>query len=90
MKMDELPDWIDLAVKTEIETIEILKQVKPDHKLYTNVEYYAAAIMKTLSLDESLFTAIFSSSRIVGWCAHAIEQQDNNTLFRPNAMYIGN
>jgi citrate synthase len=90
MKMDELPDWIDLAVKTEIETIKILKQVKPDHKLYTNVEYYAAAIMKTLNLDESLFTAIFSSSRIVGWCAHAIEQLNNNTLFRPNAMYIGN
>ncbi|WP_042145513.1 citrate/2-methylcitrate synthase [Paucisalibacillus sp. EB02] len=90
IKMDDLPDWIDLALKTELETIKILKELKPDHKLYTNVEYYAAAIMKTLDIDESLFTAIFSSSRIVGWCAHAMEQLNNNTIFRPNAMYIGN
>ncbi|WP_026906493.1 citrate/2-methylcitrate synthase [Paucisalibacillus globulus] len=89
MKMDKLPDWIELALQTELETIQILNEVKPDQKIYTNVEYYAAAIMKTLDLDEALFTAIFSSSRIVGWCAHAIEQLNNNTIFRPNAIYIG-
>ncbi|WP_010095605.1 citrate/2-methylcitrate synthase, partial [Ornithinibacillus scapharcae] len=89
MKLDDLPEWITLALKTEKETINILNQAKPDRKLYTNVEYYAAAIMKTLDIDASLFTAIFSSARIVGWCAHAIEQSQNNTIFRPNAMYIG-
>lgn len=89
IKLDNLPDWISLALKTEHETIKILNQEKPNRKLYTNVEYYAAAIMKTLDIDANLFTAIFSSARIVGWCAHAIEQSQNNTIFRPDAVYIG-
>ena len=89
MQMDDLPEWITLALETEKETIKILQQSKPDKKLYTNVEYYAAAIMKTINIDPDLFTPIFSSSRIVGWCAHAIEQLDNNTIFRPNAIYVG-
>lgn len=88
--LDDLPEWIELAVQTEKETIKLLKVHKPNHKLYTNVEYYAAAIMKSLELDTDLFTAIFSSSRIVGWCAHAIEQKNNNTIFRPSAKFIGN
>lgn len=90
LQINDLPAWINLALKTEEEAIKILKQYKPDHKLYTNVEYYAAAIMKSLNIDSTLFTAIFSSSRIVGWCAHAIEQAKHNTIFRPSAKYIGN
>ncbi|MFD2045802.1 citrate/2-methylcitrate synthase [Ornithinibacillus salinisoli] len=89
LKLDDVPKWIELAMETEQETIKILQQHKPNQQLYTNVEYYAAAIMKTLELDPELFTAIFSSSRIVGWCAHAIEQLDNNILYRPDVKYIG-
>jgi len=84
----ETPDWIDLAIETEKIAIKILNKRKPDQKIYTNVEYYAAAIMKSLELDTELFTAIFSSSRIVGWCAHAMEQLNNNVIFRPNAVYV--
>ncbi|GGB60674.1 citrate synthase 1 [Lentibacillus populi] len=89
LELDELPDWVDLALETEKETINILKEYKPDQRLYTNVEYYAAAIMKSLDIDPALFTAIFSASRIVGWCTHAMEQASNNTIFRPGAKYIG-
>ncbi|MGP4107125.1 citrate/2-methylcitrate synthase [Virgibacillus sp. L01] len=89
LDLTEIPNWIDLALKTEQETIRILNTYKPNQKLYTNVEYYAAAIMKSLELDSSLFTAIFSSSRVVGWCAHATEQINNNTIFRPAAKYVG-
>ncbi|HLS10015.1 citrate/2-methylcitrate synthase [Lentibacillus sp.] len=88
LELDNLPDWMNLALKTEKETISILKQYKSKQKLYTNVEYYAAVIMKSLGIDAELFTPIFSSSRIVGWCAHAIEQADHNTIFRPKAEYI--
>ncbi|WP_099158285.1 citrate/2-methylcitrate synthase [Virgibacillus ndiopensis] len=88
IELDDLPEWIKLALRTEKETIKILNNYKPNQKLYTNVEYYAAAIMKSLNIDPELFTAIFSSSRIVGWCAHAIEQLNNNTIFRPTAKYI--
>ncbi|ASN05573.1 citrate/2-methylcitrate synthase [Virgibacillus necropolis] len=87
--LENRPEWIELALQTEIATIDMLKKYKPNQQLYTNVEYYAAAIMKSLEIDPNLFTAIFSSSRIVGWCAHAIEQESNNTIFRPAAKYIG-
>ncbi|WP_430785677.1 citrate/2-methylcitrate synthase [Virgibacillus flavescens] len=90
MSLESKPDWIELALKTEKETIRILSKYKPNQKLYTNVEYYAAAIMKSLDIDSELFTPIFSSSRIVGWCAHAIEQKNNNVIFRPAAKYTGN
>lgn len=90
LELVDLPDWMNLALKTEKEAISILKQYKPNQKLYTNVEYYAAAIMKSLGIDPELFTAIFSSSRVVGWCAHSIEQANHNTIFRPKAVYIGN
>jgi citrate synthase len=89
LEMDNLPDWISLALETETQTIKILQELKPGKEIYTNVEYYAAAIMKSINIDEKVFTAIFSSSRIVGWCAHAIEQLNNNTIFRPNAIYTG-
>lgn len=89
LELADIPDWIDLALKTEQETIRILNTYKPNQKLYTNVEYYAAAIMKSLELDSTLFTAIFSSSRVVGWCTHATEQANNNTIFRPAARYVG-
>lgn len=90
MSLESKPDWIELALETEKETIRILNKYKPNQRLYTNVEYYAAAIMKSLDIDSELFTPIFSSSRIVGWCAHAIEQKDNNIIFRPAAKYTGN
>ncbi|WP_404452774.1 citrate synthase/methylcitrate synthase [Virgibacillus necropolis] len=90
LKLKNIPEWIELALETEIQTINILKEYKPNQKLYTNVEYYAAAIMKSLNIDPELFTAIFSSSRVVGWSAHVIEQTKNNTIFRPAAKYIGN
>ncbi|MFD1018337.1 citrate/2-methylcitrate synthase [Thalassobacillus hwangdonensis] len=83
------PEWIQLALKTEQETIELLKKHKPGRDLYANVEYYAAAVMKALEIEPELFTAIFSSSRVVGWCAHSKEQSENNVIFRPKAKYIG-
>ena len=29
------------------------------------------------------------SSRIAGWCAHALEQYAHNRLIRPRALYTG-
>jgi citrate synthase len=32
---------------------------------------------------------LFVLSRVSGWCAHVIEQLDNNRLIRPRARYTG-
>lgn len=78
---------LDLALHVEAEAIRLLEIYKPGRKLYTNVEFYAAAVMKAIDFDDELFTPTFSASRMVGWCAHVLEQAENNMIFRPSAKY---
>ncbi|MFE8697220.1 citrate synthase/methylcitrate synthase [Cytobacillus sp. FJAT-53684] len=81
--------WLDLSMKVEKLGVQILEEVKPGRSLYTNVEFYAAAIMKAVQMEKELFTPTFTASRIVGWSAHILEQAENNVIFRPQSKYIG-
>lgn len=81
--------WLDLAVAAEKEIIRLLNDRKPGRALYTNVEFYAAAIMRSIDMPPALFTPTFSMARIVGWTAHILEQQRDNAIFRPQSEYIG-
>ena len=36
-----------------------------------------------------LFTATFATARVVGWCAHVLEQATERKIIRPGAHYIG-
>ena len=92
MKLQELvgeDKWLDLAMEVEEAAIRVLEELKPGRSLYTNVEFYAAAIMKAIDMDTALFTPTFTASRMVGWTAHILEQAENNTIFRPQSKYIG-
>ncbi|WP_084243391.1 citrate synthase/methylcitrate synthase [Planomicrobium okeanokoites] len=82
--------WLDLAVVAEKRIIQLLNEQKPGRALYTNVEFYAAAIMRSIDMPPALFTPTFSIARIVGWTAHTIEQQQDNVIFRPQSIYVGN
>lgn len=82
--------WLDLATAAEDRIIKLLNERKPGRALYTNVEFYAAAIMRSIAMPTQLFTPTFSIARIVGWTAHALEQQQHNVMFRPQSEYIGN
>lgn len=91
-KLSELvgeDEWLDLALEVETKAVDLLKEYKPGRSLYTNVEFYAAAIMKSIQLDPSLFTPTFTASRMVGWTAHILEQADDNTIYRPQSVYTG-
>ncbi|MED1204644.1 citrate synthase/methylcitrate synthase [Heyndrickxia acidicola] len=81
--------WLALALHVEETGNRLLEEYKPGRKLYTNVEFYAAAVMRTINMDDELFTPTFTASRIVGWAAHVLEQADHNVLFRPESEYIG-
>jgi citrate synthase len=81
--------WLDLAMSVEDTAVKLLAEHKPGRSLYTNVEFYAAAIMKAINMDTELFTPTFTASRMVGWTAHVIEQAENNTIYRPQSKYIG-
>ncbi|MGW9019135.1 citrate synthase/methylcitrate synthase [Priestia megaterium] len=81
--------WLNLANYVEEKAIQLLKEYKPGRELYTNVEFYAAAVMRAIDMSPNLFTPTFTVSRMVGWTAHVIEQSKDNTIFRPEAKYVG-
>lgn len=54
-----------------------------------NLDFYTAVAYLLLEIPIDLFTPLFVVSRVTGWCAHIIEQQDHNRLIRPRARYIG-
>lgn len=54
-----------------------------------NVDYYAATTYTYLGIPADLGTSIFAVGRIAGWCAHIIEQHDDNRLIRPESQYTG-
>ena len=81
--------WFSLAERVETTALALLKEYKPQRPLYTNIEYYAAAVMRALQIPKELYTATFTASRIVGWCAHILEQEAHNRLIRPQSTYDG-
>jgi citrate synthase len=81
--------WFDLASHVEAVAIRLLEEYKPGRKLYTNVEFFAAAVMRALEMPSELFTPTFTASRIVGWTAHLLEQAPINRIFRPQSVYVG-
>ncbi len=65
------------------------KKMAREKKLYPNLDLYSAVIYMLMGIPIELYTPIFVCSRIAGWCAHIIEQQDNNRLIRPRSIYTG-
>lgn len=57
--------------------------------LAANLDFYAALYMHLLGIDEKYYLSIFAISRVFGWVAHYLEQQENNKLIRPLALYTG-
>lgn len=58
-------------------------------RLVPNVDLYAPVVLEGCGVPRSLFTATFAAARIVGWCAHAIEQASESKILRPAAHYVG-
>jgi citrate synthase len=67
----------------------LLRERRPDHPLYANVEFYASIVLDAVGLPRALFTPTFAVSRVIGWTAHVVEQTRNNAILRPSARYVG-
>jgi 2-methylcitrate synthase len=75
-------DWVPICEKLEA-------TMDREKHLCANVDLYAAPVFTMLGFDSALNTPIFAASRVAGWCAHVVEQQDNNRLIRPRSLYTG-
>ncbi len=83
------PEFFALAQAVEETGLRLLHERKPEERLYTNVEFYSAAILHAVGLPKDLFTATFAVARMSGWTAHILEQVSNNRIIRPDAEYVG-
>lgn len=88
LRLSASDPWLELAVHVEEVAIRLLEEYKPGKKLYTNVEFYAAAVMNAIEFEEELFTPTFAVTRTVGWSAHIIEAAQGRLIY-PDAAYIG-
>lgn len=80
---------VDMAEATERRVVELLDELKPGRRLRTNVEFYAGVVMEQCGVPREMFTPTFASSRVIGWCAHVLEQAADDKIIRPSAAYVG-
>ncbi|HWF62269.1 MAG TPA: citrate/2-methylcitrate synthase [Nitrospira sp.] len=74
--------WYEIATTVD----HVMEQEKG---LHPNLDFYTAVAYLLMGIPRVLYTPLFVCSRIAGWCAHVIEQQDHNRLMRPRALYTG-
>jgi citrate synthase len=79
----------DLARGVESVALRLLRERKPDRRIDTNVEFYTALLLYGLGLPIELFTPTFAVGRVLGWCAHCLEQLRDGRLIRPQSEYVG-
>jgi len=58
-------------------------------RLVPNLDLHAAVVLEGCGVPREWFTATFATARVVGWCAHALEQATSDKILRPAARYIG-
>lgn len=63
--------------------------VQGDKGLLPNVDFYSATVYYSMGIPIDLYTPIFAVSRISGWCAHILEQWENNRIYRPRGHWVG-
>ena len=78
----EATKWFDLG--DEVQAIMLR-----DKNIYPNVDFPCGMTYFALGIPVPQYTPIFVASRITGWCAHIMEQHQNNRIIRPLARYTG-
>jgi 2-methylcitrate synthase/citrate synthase II len=76
------PQWLTICMKLE----EVMEKEKG---LFANLDLYAAPVLHLMEIPVPLNTPLFACSRVIGWAAHVIEQQDHNRIIRPRSLYTG-
>lgn len=76
------PKWIRMSER-------IAQLMREKKNLNANVDFYSATVYFSLGIPTDLFTPVFAIARTSGWCAHILEQLEDNRLYRPLSEYVG-
>ena len=70
----------------------ITKFKKMKRPVCANLDFYSGFIYEMIGLPKEIYTPIFAMARIVGWCAHRIEELnfDEARIIRPAYMNLRN
>jgi citrate synthase len=70
-----MSDRLNLIESVERLTPEVFASVKgSDKPMCANVDLYSGFVYDMLNIPEDLYTPLFATARMVGWCAHRIEE----------------
>ena len=67
----------------EFKTLENIERLTPelfaelkgvDKAMCANVDLYSGLVYRVLGIPEDLYTPLFATARITGWCAHRLEE----------------
>ncbi len=72
-----------------VETTFRAKMEVKGKPIYPNVDFFSGAVYRLLGIPRALYTPIFAAARAAGWLAHILEQREDNRIFRPRALYVG-
>lgn len=75
----------DIALKLEKSMTEIVGE----KGIYPNVDFYSGIVYEKLGIPTDLFTPVFAIARVAGWLAHLLEQLEDNRIFRPTQIWVG-
>ena len=69
----------------ELLTPQVFAEVKGIEKtMCANVDLYSGLVYKVLGIPQDLFTPLFATARITGWCAHRLEElTSGGKIMRP-------
>lgn len=68
-------DELELYVKVEaLAPIVIANERRIYKGVSPNVDFYSGFVYKMLGIPDELYTPLFATARIVGWCAHRLEE----------------
>lgn len=81
------------GMEPELNLIESVERLAPDAmekvrgerpNICANIDLYSGFVYRMLGLPQELYTPMFAMARIVGWCAHRLEElYTNNKIMRP-------
>ncbi len=78
----------------EFELFELVERLTPglfhrvtgqDKAMCANVDFYSGLVYKMMGIPPELYTPLFAIARVVGWCAHRIEEvfASSGRIIRP-------
>lgn len=85
---EQKPEFLDefnLYKLVEKLTPGVFAEVKKNSKVMcANVDMYSGFVYKMLGIPSEMYTPLFAMSRIVGWCAHRLEETlGSSRIIRP-------